>query len=378
MRGFWKQQLWVVLAAAFVVSLNLGAARLWDEDEPKNATCAAEMLARGDWTVPTFNGELRTDKPILLYWCMLLSYHVFGVTELGARMTSALCGVGTALLTYHLGRRLFGAATGLWAGLLLCSSLMFVVAARGATPDSLLIFFSTLAIWFFVDGSTKADKRVLGATPQLNPLAGRQNWGDAPGTRSNSPIVGLPSYWRTYVLMYEAMAFAVLAKGPVGFLLPTAVIGLYLLVINPAAAATVIPTGQNNSRFGQIRTALAATVSWLWRTMSPPRIVRMAGAMRPLIGLAMLALVALPWYLLVGMETQGAWPLGFFWHHNLDRYVASLDGHQGVPLYHFFSIAAGFFPASVFLLPMVVHTVRRLKADDQARRGYVLAACWVA
>ena len=71
MRDIWKHQAWIVLATGLAVLTNLGTARLWDEDEPKNATCASEMLARGDWIVPTFNGELRTDKPILLYWCML-------------------------------------------------------------------------------------------------------------------------------------------------------------------------------------------------------------------------------------------------------------------------------------------------------------------
>src|SRR5690606_4455463 len=53
--------------AAVVVFSNLGGARLWDRDEPRNAGCAREMLERGDWIVPTFNGELRPHKPVLLY-----------------------------------------------------------------------------------------------------------------------------------------------------------------------------------------------------------------------------------------------------------------------------------------------------------------------
>ena len=45
---------------------NLGGPRLWDRDEPRNAGCAREMLARRDWVVPTFDGELRTHKPRFL------------------------------------------------------------------------------------------------------------------------------------------------------------------------------------------------------------------------------------------------------------------------------------------------------------------------
>jgi 4-amino-4-deoxy-L-arabinose transferase-like glycosyltransferase len=69
---------------------NLGVPRLWDEDEPRNASCAREMMERGDWITPTFNGQLRTDKPILLYWLMRGSYTVFGPTEFAARFWSAV------------------------------------------------------------------------------------------------------------------------------------------------------------------------------------------------------------------------------------------------------------------------------------------------
>ena len=68
---------------------QLGAAPLWDRDEPRNAGCAAEMLAAGDWVVPVFNAELRTHKPVLLYWLIMSAYQVFGVNEFAARFWSA-------------------------------------------------------------------------------------------------------------------------------------------------------------------------------------------------------------------------------------------------------------------------------------------------
>ncbi|HEX5104907.1 MAG TPA: hypothetical protein VFV87_13900, partial [Pirellulaceae bacterium] len=66
----------VVLVAATVMLTNLGGPRLWDRDEPRNAGCAREMLQRGDWIVPTFNGELRAQKPVFLYWCIMAGYSV--------------------------------------------------------------------------------------------------------------------------------------------------------------------------------------------------------------------------------------------------------------------------------------------------------------
>ena len=58
--------------------------------------------------------------------------------------------VGTSLLTYHLGRRLYGGSVGLWSGLAMATCLMFAVSGRAATPDSALIFCITLTLYLFV------------------------------------------------------------------------------------------------------------------------------------------------------------------------------------------------------------------------------------
>ena len=70
-------------ALILVVSLTLnlaGNARtgLWDRDEPRYATCTREMRQGGDWIHPTFNGEPRYDKPILIYWLMLVGTAIGG------------------------------------------------------------------------------------------------------------------------------------------------------------------------------------------------------------------------------------------------------------------------------------------------------------
>nr|MCU0706468.1 dolichol-phosphate mannosyltransferase [Fimbriiglobus sp.] len=68
----------LLLACALLVTLpNLGAASLWDDDEGVNAGCTREMVEAGGWVVPTFNWDLRTAKPILLYWVMRASFAVF-------------------------------------------------------------------------------------------------------------------------------------------------------------------------------------------------------------------------------------------------------------------------------------------------------------
>jgi 4-amino-4-deoxy-L-arabinose transferase-like glycosyltransferase len=171
---------------------NLGAHSLWDMDEGVNAECGREMIEAGTWVVPTFNWELRSAKPVLTYWLQRPSYLYFGINEWAARFPSVLLGLGSVLLTYELGRRMFDPITGLLAGVVLASSIQFCILSHAATPDAPLIFFLTatfVLIWH-----------------------GLQNQGRS---------------W----LVWPAIpcGLAVLAKGPVGLALPGLAVLLYLL-----------------------------------------------------------------------------------------------------------------------------------------------------
>ena len=91
----------------FIISSNIGGFSISILDESKNSVCAREMLDRNDWVVPTFNGGLRTDKPPLHYFFMMLAYSVFGVNEFAARFFSVVFGVLTLLIAYVYIRRFF-------------------------------------------------------------------------------------------------------------------------------------------------------------------------------------------------------------------------------------------------------------------------------
>ena len=138
---------WLVLLAVggLLTFPNLGAPALWDMDEGVNAECGREMLEADQWVVPTFNWELRTAKPVLTYWLMRLSYDAFGVDEWAARLPSAVCSLLTVLVTYELGRRMFGPPTGLLAGVALASCVQHALLAHAATTDAPLVLCLTAA-----------------------------------------------------------------------------------------------------------------------------------------------------------------------------------------------------------------------------------------
>ncbi len=183
---------YLLLAAvlAIVTLPNLGAPSLWDVDEGVNVGCTREMMESGTWVVPTFNGELRTAKPVMLYWIQRISFLTFGMDEWAARFPAVLLGLGTVLLTYELARRMFDAGTALLAGVALATAIEFCKLSHAATPDAPLIFFITLTLYLFWIGHEH------GGRAWFYPAA-------------------------------IASAFAMLTKGPVGLAMPGLIVVLY-------------------------------------------------------------------------------------------------------------------------------------------------------
>ena len=120
---------------------------LTDRDEARFAEASREMLQRGDYIVPWFNGNWRFDKPVLIYWCQMVSYCVFGDNAFAARLPSALFTAATGLLLVRWGRKIADAKTGFLAGVMFVAGLHVAIVGRMATADMAMIFFVTLATW---------------------------------------------------------------------------------------------------------------------------------------------------------------------------------------------------------------------------------------
>jgi len=119
---------------------------LLEPDEGRYAQIPREMLANGEWVVPTLQGEAYLDKPPLMYWLVALSYRTFGATPEAARLVPALCVHLTILVVYLLGRRSVGERAAFWAALLLSVAPGFVCVARLLLLDGLLVLCVTAAV----------------------------------------------------------------------------------------------------------------------------------------------------------------------------------------------------------------------------------------
>ncbi len=339
----------ITTIAVAVFFSNLGKARLWDRDEPRNAGCAAEMMERGDYVVPMFNDELRHQKPVLLYWLMMSAYAVFGVNEFSARFWSALLALGTVWMTYAIARRLFRPAIGMMSAIVLSTTLMFGVAGRAATPDSVLIFCSTLALLIYVFGT----------------FARKESLDDAPKLRVENQW--FPSSWVLVALMYAVMGLGVLAKGLAGAVLPTAIIGMFLLIQRLPALNESLR--DSHSRFGLMLIAIA-------RTFNPLHFLKTCWAMRPLTAIAMILLVAAPWYIAVGIQTEGDFLKEFLIGEHFGRATTAMENHRGNLLYYPTTILLGFFPWSIFAIPVMICLDRCFVRKDSSASGLAFLACW--
>ncbi len=346
------------LLAGLVFFANLGGPHLFDEDEPRNAACTAEMLERGNLIVPVFNGELRDHKPALLYWLMASAYAVFGVSEFAARFWSAVLAVGTVLCTYQLGRLLLEGRTGFWAAIMLCGSPMFVAVGRAATPESLLVFLLTLAMLVYVAWVKRQGR---GFQSETLPKA---------FDTQDGRLRFLPTGVLAWITIYSVMALAVLAKGPVGVVLPAATVGLFVMAVQYFdRLRTTTPTA------AEPRTILGRC-GWLLGNLRLGDFGRALIAMRPLTGLLVGAVLAAPWYVAVSWMTDGAWLAGFLGDHNLGRFTRPMENHNGPPFYYILAILAGSFPWSVILPLAVFSCLRQMQAGSPRQAALMLLTIW--
>jgi len=176
----------VLVLAAVLFICNIWGYDLWAPDEPFFGEGAREMVVDGQWLVTHVNGKVNTHKPPFFFWLIALLSLPFGrVTSLTARLPSALASLGTVAMTLRLGRRGSSERTAVLAAFILATSYLFWDKARSVQIDAVMCCLIWLALSAF------------------------EAWraGDLDGRRAG-------------LVFWAAAALAVLAKGPVGLLLP--------------------------------------------------------------------------------------------------------------------------------------------------------------
>jgi 4-amino-4-deoxy-L-arabinose transferase-like glycosyltransferase len=293
--------LWVVLVSGVGFFWHLGSVGLIDETEPLFAEASRQMLVRGDWITPFFNDETRFDKPILIYWCQAIAYLILGVNEWAVRLPSALVATAVVGFCFYILQWYFAKqdnlagvsrpssrflVAGLGAALIALSPEM-IVWARAGVSDMLLTFCMVSALLcFFLGYATEEEDK---------------------GAKEKNSI--FPNPW--YTAFYVLIGGAILTKGPVGIVLPGLIIGAFLLYV------------------GKFREVLRE--------------------IKLFIGLLIIAIVSLPWYLLVIWRNGWNFIDAFFGYHNVERFTAVVNRHSAPWYFYFVVVLLGFAPYSIYL-----------------------------
>ena len=273
----------ITALAALLTIHRLGEADVCGFNEAVEGVFTQQMVEHGELLFPLLNGRTPMYKPPLYHWTATAIAHAAGiahVTPFNLRLPAALYAIAGIALTMIFAFDLLGFSGAVLAGLILCGSYQYIEQGRLGRVDMTLCFFETLALFSFFwwlashnlplpdqgrgagesasrgrnQAGDKAEEGVspgeglsdLGPPPRnslryLFALAlGRQGAGESASrgrnqgagesaSRGRNQGAGEPGRDSLRYLFAIALGLAVLAKGPVGAILPAAACGVYLI-----------------------------------------------------------------------------------------------------------------------------------------------------
>jgi 4-amino-4-deoxy-L-arabinose transferase-like glycosyltransferase len=181
----WRWLPFVALAGIYVIELRLDVI---DVDSAQYAHIAREMLATKSFLIVRNRGLDYLDKPPLTFWLAALSYAVLGVSTVAYKLPSLLFGLLGIFSTYRFARIHESERVAYTSALVLASCLAMFLWTNDVRTDTLLMGSVAFTLW-----QLAAYRRHGG---RLNFIAG-----------------------------FVGMGLAMLAKGPVGAMVPVLALG---------------------------------------------------------------------------------------------------------------------------------------------------------
>ncbi len=324
----------LVLIAGAAYFLLLGRAPLSNPDEGRYAEISREMVATGDWMTPRLDGIHYFEKPPLMYWAVALSEELFGPNEWAVRAVVALFAIAGLLITYLTARTLYGRDAGIWSAVALGTTLLYFALGHILLLDMAVSVLMSAALFYFLLGINakgptenahasdsvgrdgRLAKPVLSSSkdPDLRmaPMSSRTGEPPVPTCEpvpTSNPVA--PSRRACFYGFYASAALATMTKGLIGFLIPGAVIFLWLLVFNQ------------------------------WRRLRPLYLPT---------GLVLFLAIAAPWHIAMALRNP-SWAHFYFVHEHFQRF-ATTAAHRVQPWWFYIPILLlGLFPWTGFLYP---------------------------
>lgn len=291
-----------------------------DDVDGVQAQIARNMLDSGDWVTARLDGVQYLEKSPLIYWMIAVSYEIFGVHDWSARIPVALSAVLLCWLTFRIGAWAGSLRTGLYAGLILATSIGLWLFTRIQIPDVTVTAAIALTMWAFLRALDVEEKK--------------------------------PALWSA--VLGAAIGIGLLLKGLIAAVFPIAAALLYLGI-----------TGQWRQRE-------------TWKRLNVPQATLVA-----LIIAApwhIIATLRNPPYFDLSMSSGPGHYRGFFWFYFMNEHVLRFlnlrypRDYNTVPRALFWGFhLLWLFPWSVYF-PAVARL--SFKGEDRASRLRLLCLCW--
>jgi len=226
----------ISLLVATLTLHRLDAADVCGANEAIEGVFVQQMVEHGHYLFPLENGQTPMYKPPLFHWTAAALARTAGterVSPFYLRLPSALYAIGAAAAVTTLAASMLGPEVAILSGLILASSYQFISQARIGRVDMTLAFYETVVLFIFLWWMRRREAALS----------------------TGDPLAKTASDWIQYLLAI-ALGLAVLAKGPVGAVLPLFAIAVYLLLVRSfrVGAALLSP--------GPVLLALGIGVSW--------------------------------------------------------------------------------------------------------------------
>ncbi len=137
----------LLVLAVWALLAGLGMREPMPADEPRFVLAARTMVETGQWLFPHRGIELYAEKPPVFMWLQAASYQVVRDWRVAFLLPSLLAALLTLWLCGDLARRLWGRRAAAWAVLGLFVCLQFVLQAKRAQIDMVLVGMTTLSLW---------------------------------------------------------------------------------------------------------------------------------------------------------------------------------------------------------------------------------------
>lgn len=151
MRPNSRKVLNIFLVCVFLVMYfgALSSVSLTDPDEVFYAMTAQEMLDSGSVLTPVIFDQPQFEKPPLFYWALEVSFKVFGVHPLSARIIPVLCGLIGLVCTFFFCRRVFNERIAYLSVIMLGTSALYLALSKAVLTDIMLAVFMAMAFYAF-------------------------------------------------------------------------------------------------------------------------------------------------------------------------------------------------------------------------------------